>query len=159
MEGRIEAPRVVHQGTFNAGPVSAAAGIATLKQVRDSGVGERAIRTAAAIRDAMNAVFRRAGLGWCAYGLYSDFHFYCGAQGSDVSHEDIYAGRVPWQQLKGAISPALAHKIRAGFLLHGVDLVGWPGGLVSAAHTEEDARSTVAALEGTLAMLAAEGDL
>ena len=152
--GSIQPPRVVHQGTYNAGPVSAAAGIATLRLVRDTDAVERANRTAAAIRDGMNRAIGRRGLGWSAYGLFSDFHLYCGAS----TPEDIYGGKIPWQQLKG-ISPALAHKIRAGFLLHGVDIMGWPGGLVSAAHTDEDVRRTVDAFDATLEMLAAEGDL
>ncbi|MBI2686463.1 MAG: aminotransferase class III-fold pyridoxal phosphate-dependent enzyme [Acidobacteria bacterium] len=151
--GRIEPPPVLHQGTYNAGPVSAAAGIATLRQIRDHDVIERANRTAAAIREEMNATIRRRGLGWCVYGLFSDFHIYCG----DASPEDIYAGKVPSCQLKGSIRPELVHKIRAGLLLHGVDIMGWPGGIVSAAHTEEDVRRTAAALEATLEMLQAEG--
>jgi hypothetical protein len=43
-------------------------------------------------------------------------------------------------------------------LLHGVDIVGWPGGVLSAAHTEEDVRRTVDAFDATLEMLAEEGD-
>ena len=83
-----------------------------------------------------------------------DFHLYHG----NSTVEDIYAGKVPWQQLKGSMPPALAHKIRTGFLLHGVDIVGWPGGIVSAAHTEEDVSRTVNAFEATMKMLGAEGD-
>jgi glutamate-1-semialdehyde 2,1-aminomutase len=154
-DGRIQPPRVVHQGTYNAGPVSAAAGIETLHQVRVTGALDRANRTAAAIRDGMNVILRRHGLRWCAYGLFSDFHLYCGAATTD----EIYSGGVPWEKLKGGISPALVHKVRTGFLLHGVDVVGWPGGLVSAAHTEEDVGRTLEAFESTLRMLAAEGDL
>lgn len=150
----IQPPPVLHQGTFNAGPISAAAGIATLRQVRDTDAVERAKRTGAAIRDGMNAVLRRRGLGWCVYGEFSDFHIYCG----DATAEDIYAGRVPWNKLKGGISPRLLHKMRTGFLLHGVDIIGWPGGVVSAVHTEEDVRRTVDAFDATLEMLAAEGE-
>lgn len=153
-DGRIQPPKVTHQGTYNAGPVSAAAGIATLKQIRDTDAVERAIRVGAAIRDGINAVIRRRGLRWCAYGLFSDFHFYRG----DASPEEIHAGNIPWQQLKNGVSPSLAQKIRAGFLLHGVDIVGWPGGIVSAVHTEEDVRRTVEAFEATFQMLAAEGE-
>jgi glutamate-1-semialdehyde 2,1-aminomutase len=148
----IQPPSVVHQGTFNAGPVSAAAGIATLKQIRDTDALERANRMAAAIRDGINEVIGRGRPGWCAYGLFSDFHLYHG----NSTAEDVYAGKTPWQQLKGAISPALVHKIRAGFLLHGVDIIGWPGGLVSSAHTEADVRRTVDAFKNTFDMLAAE---
>jgi glutamate-1-semialdehyde 2,1-aminomutase len=148
----IQPPSVVHQGTYNAGPVSAAAGIATLKQIRDTDALERANRMAAAIRDGINDAVDRGRPGWCAYGLFSDFHLYHG----NSTPEDIYAGKVPWQQLKGAISPALVHKVRTGFLLHGVDIVGWPGGIVSAAHTEEDVRRTVDAFKATVDMIAAE---
>jgi glutamate-1-semialdehyde 2,1-aminomutase len=150
----IQPPMVVHQGTYNAGPVSAAAGIATLKLIRDTDALQRANRIAAAIRDGFNEAIRRRKPGWCAYGLFSDFHLYHG----NSTLDEIYAGKVPWQQLKGGISPALVHKIRAGFLLHGVDIMGWPGGVVSAAHTPEDVRRTVHAFEATLEMLEAEGD-
>ncbi len=155
VNGRIQPPPVLHQGTYNAGPVSAAAGIATLRQIRDTGVIERAIGTAAAIRERLNAVIGRRGLPWCAYGLFSDFHIYCG----DASPADIYAGKVPWRLLKGSIRPELALKIRTGMLLHGVDIIGWPGGVVSAVHTEEDVHRTGDAFEATLEMLQAEGEV
>jgi glutamate-1-semialdehyde 2,1-aminomutase len=150
----IQPPSVVHQGTYNAGPVSAAAGVATLKLVRDTDALEHANRIAAAIRDGINEAIRRRGASWCAYGLFSDFHLYHGK----ATPDEIFAGKIPWQQLKGGISPALVHKFRTGFLFHGVDIVGWPGGVVSAAHTPEDVRRTVHAFEATLEMLAAEGD-
>lgn len=152
--GRIVSPPVLHQGTYNAGPVSAAAGIATLTEIRDHDVVGRANRTAAAIRDGINAVIRKHGLSWCAYGLFSDFHLYCGS----ATPEEIYAGGVPWRQLKGSIRPELVHKIRAGLLLHGVDVAGWPGGVVSAAHTGEDVERTTAAFDATIEMLKAEGE-
>jgi len=53
-EGRIVPPALSHQGTFNANPVSAAAGIATLEIVRSTGIIDCANRNAAALRDAMN---------------------------------------------------------------------------------------------------------
>jgi len=150
----IRPPAVVHQGTFNAAPVSAAAGIATLQQIRDTDAIERTNRSAAAIRDGINAVAKRRGLAWCAYGRFSDFHLFRGAAGP----EEIHAGKVPWQQLKGGLPTELIHQLRTGFLLHGVDIVGWPGGLVSAAHTDEDVERTVRAFESTMEMLAEEGD-
>ena len=152
---RLQSPLVAHQGTFNAGPVSAAAGIATLEEVRRSDAIGRADRTAAAIRDGINAAIRRRGLGWCAYGQFSDFHLYCGHE----TPEEIYAGKAPWQALKGGIPLELANRIRAGFLLHGVDVASWPGGFASAAHTDDDVARTVAAFESTFDMLAAEGAL
>jgi glutamate-1-semialdehyde 2,1-aminomutase len=151
----LQSPLVAHQGTYNAEPVSAAAGIATLEEVRGSDAIDRANRTAAAIRDGINAAIRQRGLQWCCYGRFSDFHLYRGAE----SPEDIYAGKARWQALKGGLPLELVNKIRAGFLLHGVDVATWPGGFASAAHTDEDVSRTVAAFECTFDMLAAEGAL
>ena len=151
----LQSPLVAHQGTYNAGPVSAAAGIATLAEVGRNDVTGRAARTAAAIRDGINAAIRRRGLAWCAYGQFSDFHLYRGHE----TPEEIYAGKAPWQALKGGIPLELTNKIRAGFLLHGVDVASWPGGFASAAHTDDDVVRTVAAFESTFDQLAAEGAL
>jgi glutamate-1-semialdehyde 2,1-aminomutase len=151
----VSPPRVPHQGTFNAAPVSAAAGIATLKMIRNSDAIERANRSAAALRDGMNAVLHRRGVRGCAYGRFSEFHFFAG----NATVEDICESRVPWQTLKPGAPSMLHHKLRLGFLLHGVDIVGWPGGLVSAVHTPEDIARTVDAFDRSLEMLAAEGEL
>jgi glutamate-1-semialdehyde 2,1-aminomutase len=148
----LQLPPVPHQGTYNAGPVSAAAGVATLKQLQSGEPIVRAQKTAAAIRDGINHVTQRRGWPWCAYGLFSDFHIHYG----EALPADIYAGRIPWQSLKGGIPLQLIHQIRTGFLLHGVDLAPWPGGFVSAAHTDADVERTIVAFECTINMLIAE---
>ena len=152
---KLQSPLVAHQGTYNAAPMSAAAGIATLQEVARGDALTRATATAAAIRDGINAAIRRRGLNWCVYGQFSDFHLYCGNE----TPEEIYAGKAPWKSLKGGIPLELVNKIRAGFLLHGVDIAGWPGGLTSAAHTDDDVARTVKAFESTFDLLAAEGAL
>jgi len=159
MEFRGGNPAIMHQGTFNANPVSAAAGIATLRLIESGELLARANRTAAAIRDAMNEAILKRGGSWCVYGEFSSFHIYPNRGREAVSPADIYAGRVEWSKLKGATPPELQQKIRAGFLLGGVDLIGWPGGLVSAMHSDEDAARTVEAFEKLLSMLAGEGAL
>ena len=152
---RITPPRIPHQGTFNAAPISAAAGLATLRQVRDTDAIERANRSAAAIREGMNAVLHARGVRWCVYGRFSDFHIFPGP----ATLDDIYSGRVPAAKLKGGTPPELLHKLRAALLVHGVDTAGWPGGLVSAAHTHDEVALTIEAFDRALDMLTAEGDL
>jgi glutamate-1-semialdehyde 2,1-aminomutase len=152
-------PAVPHQGTYNAGPVSAAAGIATLRLIRSTDLIERANRAAAAIRDGMNSILRRAGSGWCAYGDFSGFHLFTNPAREPVTPERIQSGEVPWTQLKGGTPLPLAHKIRAGFLLGGVDIIGWPGGVVSGVHGPAEVDRTLTAFENLLPMLAEEGDL
>jgi glutamate-1-semialdehyde 2,1-aminomutase len=89
------------------------------------------------------------------YGQFSDLHLYCGNE----TPEEIYTGKAPWKALKGAIRLELVNKIRAGFLLHGVDIAAWSGGFTFTAHTDDDVARTVAAFESTLDLLASEGAL
>ncbi len=138
-------PRIMHQGTYNAEPVSAAAGIATLLQVRDTDAIARANRVAAAIRAGCNDAIHRKSVNWVAHGCFSEFHIHPG-------------GSEPPTQ-KGTVPLALIHKIRLAMLCHGVDWNGWPGGLASAAHTDRDVEATVEAFRHTLDWLGEEGAL
>ena len=106
----------------------------------------------------MNAVCRGRGDPWCVYGEFSAFHIFTNPKREPVSPEDIYAGKVHWSQLKGAAPVELLHKIRLGFLNAGVDVIGWPGGVVSAVHGAEDVERTVAAFESLLRVLEDEGE-
>ncbi|MBI1788019.1 MAG: aminotransferase class III-fold pyridoxal phosphate-dependent enzyme [Acidobacteria bacterium] len=151
----LQGPRVPHQGTYNAGPVSAAAGVATLRVIRDTDIVARACATGERLRQEMNAVCRRLGAPWCVYGECSGFHIFPGSAAPD----DIYAGRVPWKKLKGATPLELLQKIRVGFLCGGVDIIGWPGGVISGVHGGEDVDRTATAFEDLLRMLREEGDL
>jgi glutamate-1-semialdehyde 2,1-aminomutase len=155
----LKLPDVPHPGTFNANPVSATAGIATLRLVEQGDFIDRANRAAAAIRDGFNAVIHRLGGSWCAYGEFSAFHVYPNPRPEPVSPGDIYAGKVHWSGLKGATPIELQQKVRAGFLSEGVDAFYWPGGLVSGVHGAEDVDRTVSAFERVLRMLADEGEL
>ena len=148
-----------HPGTFNANPVSAAAGIATLRLIEQSDFIERANRAAKEIRDGLNAIIRRQAASWCAYGEFSVFHIYPNPTSEPVSSDDIYAGKVHWSRLKGSTPIELQQKVRAGFLAEGVDAFYWPGGLVSGLHGAEDVDRTLGAFERVLRQLAQEGEL
>jgi glutamate-1-semialdehyde 2,1-aminomutase len=153
-----QAPPVMHQGTFNASPPSAAAGIATLKLIRDSDFIARANHTAAALRSGLNRILQQRGVPWCAYGEFSGFHIFPNSE-TAVSPQDIYDGRVHWSRLKGATPPELIQKIRAGFLAGGVDVIGWPGGILSGVHGEAEVERTLVAFDSLLTALISEGHL
>ncbi len=72
-EAGIAGPRVPHQGTYNAGPVSAAAGLATLKLLQSGDFIERANRTTQTLRREMNGVLSKMGADWCVYGEFQAF--------------------------------------------------------------------------------------
>ena len=107
----------------------------------------------------MNSVLRRLGASWCAYGEFSGVHIFTNPDSRPVSPEEIYAGKVRWETLKKSASTELAHKIRLAFLCEGVDVLPWPGGLVSGVHDRSDIDRTVTAFENVVKRLADEGDL
>lgn len=146
-------PKVSHQGTYNAGPVSAAAGIETLRIVRDTDIIQKANATAAAVRAGMNEVLKRRGSSWCVYGDFSAFHIYPNLDRENVTPEDIASGRVHWSKLKGRAPGALLQTLRAGFLASGVDIIGWPGGLVSGVHDASDVERTITAFDRVVSLL------
>ena len=158
-EDGIEQPLLPHQGTFNGYPVAAVAGITTLKLLQTDDYIGRANRTAAAIRDGMNEIIARLGAPWCAYGEFSGFHVFTNPDRDEVSPQRILDGTVPWRKLANFTTPELSHKVRQGMIVAGVDVTGWPGGVTSGVHTDEDVEITLQAFEQNLNMLAEEGEL
>ena len=152
-------PAVPHQGTFNASPLSAAAGVAALQLLKDGTAIATANETAGKIRDGMNAVLRKLGARWCVYGEFSAIHIFTNPQRESITPRDILDGRIHWKTLKSGARPELVHKIRLGFLCQGVDVNGWPGGQTSAVHDGDDVDRTLVAFEKVLKQLAEEGDL
>ncbi|REK19624.1 MAG: aminotransferase class III-fold pyridoxal phosphate-dependent enzyme [Planctomycetota bacterium] len=142
--------RVPHQGTFNANPVTAAAGLATLRLIDQGDVIPQADRIAAHLRERMNDAIRQAGSSWLVYGESSGFHFFTNPQGRSVTVDDIYSGVVTREELKGGVAPSVIHQLRCGMILGGADVFPWPGGVVSAVHSEEDVEITAAAFKACL---------
>ena len=147
------ANRVPHQGTFNANPITAAAGLAALKIIAETDTIARANAIAAQLRDRLNEVIREVGSNWLVYGEHSGFHFFTNPQNRDLSVEDIYAGNVSLEELKGGTPASVIHQLRCGLIVGGADIFPWPGGCVSSAHDERDVEVTAEALRGTLERL------
>lgn len=151
--------KVPHQGTFNANPISAAAGVATLEIVSSSDVCQRASDYAARLREALNRVLHDERVNWLVYGTFSGFHIFLNPENLPVTAEEIETGKYDYRVLKAKARPSLTAKLRLGMMLHGVDLFSWPGGPTSAVHTEDDLQQTADAFQRTLKMLREEGEL
>jgi glutamate-1-semialdehyde 2,1-aminomutase len=151
--------RIAHEGTHNAHPLSAAAGIATLKLIRDSDACQCASATAARLRAGFNAILQDEGVPWAVYGAHSFFHFFTNPDNRPLEPTAFDAEAVPVEWFKGDKRESLLAKMRLGMLVHGIDLKGWRGGIVSAAHTEADVEWTLDAWRKTLRTLKEEGDL
>ncbi|MGQ0664911.1 MAG: aspartate aminotransferase family protein [Pseudomonadota bacterium] len=157
--GRKKRERINHQGTFNANPLSAAAGIAALEIIAATDACDRANAYAARLRAALNAVIADAGVPWVVYGSFSGFHIFTNPRNDNVTVADLDAGRYDTPSLKNNNDPRLITKLRLGLLVHGVDIAPWPGATTSAVNDERDLDQTCEALRGTLRMMKEEGEV
>lgn len=157
--GETRGEKIPHQGTFNANPLSAAAGIAALTMVRDTDACQRASRYAADLRRALREVIAEASVPWVVYGSFSGFHIFTNPEGRSLSAEEIESGKHDYRTLKAPARPGLLSKLRIGMLVHGVEIFSWPGGPTSAVHGDRELEQTVEAFRKTIQWLKAERDI
>jgi glutamate-1-semialdehyde 2,1-aminomutase len=147
--------RIAHPGTFNANPLSAAAGATMLRAVQ---TGEHH-RHADSLNDRLvrelNDVLKRTGVPGCVYGLASYFHITLGKDAPRPSDGIEWLADTAPPRMTGAVSMAL----KRAMLNHGVDLMGGAGGFTSGVHTGADIDHTVEAFEASVRELRAEGSL
>jgi glutamate-1-semialdehyde 2,1-aminomutase len=142
------AVKVSHPGTHNAHPVSAAAGVATLRGAASSDVQVRASDLADSLRAGLNDVLGRHGAHGLAYGQSSTF---CLLLGVDGPPEDLDPA-----VLKAGVPDQLSAALHCGMLLEGVHLFHGCG-FLSTAHTQQDVEHAVAAFAATIPRLQREG--
>jgi len=149
--------RVAHAGTFNANPLSAAAGIATLEQLADGQAQAKADRAGEILRAGIAEVIETLGVDAHVYGESSIVNLFLGPgrHGLDVGRPD---SRLDHRLLMGHPNLEAYHMLRCALILHGVDLPlfhGW----ISAAHSDEDLEKTIRAFEAALCLVQDEGSL
>ena len=131
--------RVAHAGTFNANPISAAAGAAALQLVATGEPNAIADARAEALREGLNDLMTRMEVPGYAYGVASIFQVRLGAEGQTTP-------------------PEIGAAMRLAAINAGIDLMGGrPSGLVSSAHTEDDVQSTLASFEQAFSALRGDG--
>ena len=145
--------RVPHQGTYNAQPPAAAAGVAALRLIEAGGEIERADAAAAALVRGLNALFAERGVPGSAWAVSSMWHL-------NLGYDAPRPGGVEWDadEPPRGVSPELATPLRQALFNRGVDLMG-TGGMVSSAHGEAEVGDTLEAFAGAIGDLRAEGRL
>lgn len=146
--------RVVHLGTFNASPLSAAAGIEMLKKVATGDATRQADAVAESLRSAWNRVLEQEGIAGYAYGPSSTLHVYFETDANRVrsvsSRDELKTSDAA--KLKGMPGELILEYQRQ--LRHrGVDIMSSTGGVVSAAHTDADVEQATAVFKETVAAL------
>jgi glutamate-1-semialdehyde 2,1-aminomutase len=143
------AARIPHPGTFNANPLSAAAGSAALSIVASGEANDAANAITRQLVAGLNAVIRSEGVAGCAYGDASMFHIILGADCPPPIDDFAWNWRGKPQDSMPRMSGEAFWSLRRCMLNQGVDLMG-SGGLVSSAHAERDCERTVEAFRETL---------
>jgi glutamate-1-semialdehyde 2,1-aminomutase len=142
--------KIGHQGTFNANPLCAVAGVTMLSLVEESDVCERAERTAEELRAGMRRVLVEEGLPWGVFGEASVFVIFPNPARLAIDPASFDPLKLGFKGLKGGRDPQLNNKLRIALLAHGVDIAGGPGGFVSAAHGPREIAHTLEAWRATV---------
>ena len=150
--------KIHHPGTYNANPLSAAAGATALGLIADGDACERANAFGDRLRAALNDVFRKAGVAWAAYGSHSMFHIFMNPEARPIDPTAFEPLTLSYAELKRK-PPELVNKLRLALLTLGVDLMGSGGGVISAVHGTRELDRTVAAFADAVAQLQREDDL
>jgi glutamate-1-semialdehyde 2,1-aminomutase len=150
--------KILHFGTFNGNPESAATGIACLEIVKNTDACAHANRAAAKLRAGLTEVVIDEKLPWGIYGTFSGFHIFTNPEKRKIDPVGFDPLAVPWQELRAG-DPPIANKLRLGMLVYGVDINGWPGGMTSAVSSDDDFDQTIDAFKRTIRDMKDEGDL
>ena len=151
--------KIGHPGTFNANPVSCAAGITCLGILAETNANEQAAATAAKLRHGFNEVLTDAKLPWAVYGTSSGFHLFMNPKNRPgVSPANFDPFKCTFDELKDQ-PKELVGRFRLAMLVNGADLNPRLGGFTSTTHTDTDVADTVGAFREAIRMLRAENEL
>ena len=144
-----------HSGTWNANPLTAAAGVAACSLYRSGDVQRRANLLAADLRQKINLVLAERGIEGRLYGR-SIIWLYFGPIDHEPADDTLPPTRDVGRLLGGDRAKA---RLCLHLLQHGISTMGARFFILSAAHTEEDIEQTVKAFTGSLDAMRAEGSL
>jgi glutamate-1-semialdehyde 2,1-aminomutase len=155
-DGTPRAARVAHPGTFNANPLSAAAGAAALPVIATGEPHRRANEAARQLAVGMNAIIRRHEIPGCVYGHTSIVHILLGedvpppSDGFEWTWEGENHSSVP------RTSPAVTTVLRRAMINEGIDLMGAKL-IVGGEHSPADVELTLDAFDRALGAMQEEG--
>lgn len=151
--------KINHPGTFNANPLSAAAGVAALEIVGSSDACARANRYGETLRCRMNELFEEENIPWATYGTFSMFHIFTNPARVAIRPTCFDPLAQPPASLADRRHSSLLDKLRLALMVNGVDFSSSPGGLVSATHETAELEDTIRGLRLSLRLLRQEGEI
>ena len=148
----ISPGKITHPGTFNANPLSAAAGSTALNIVANQPIVEIAEERAVQLKNGLNQILTKMEIPGCAYGVSSIVSMRLG-----IEHEcdREYCEEAEQAMMVGVSNDVDALLVRA---LTNEGVWGGPTGyILSATHTEEDINNTLDKFERAIAQVRDEG--
>jgi glutamate-1-semialdehyde 2,1-aminomutase len=143
--------RINHPGTFNANPLSAAAGIAMLQIAATGEPQDYISKLGRELTIAMNQVIADLGIeDSCVYGDGPIWHIMLGRGAKANPDGTLVPGSADTLTLRTANKPEVKAALQSGMMRRGVDLMSGHAGIMSTAHTQGDLDQTVEAFEATL---------
>ena len=133
--------RIAHNGTFNANPISAAAGIAALEIVANEPINDIANARAAQLKDGLNDLMGRMEIPGCVSGIASLMFLKMGVD-HDCDREYCILSH---EQMAQSMAPERARQLTLSLLNNGVQ--SGNRFILTAAHTEDDIAHTIGAYE------------
>jgi len=149
--------KISHPGTFNANPVSAAAGITTLEILSSTDACAKANAYGETLRARMNEVLEDEGLKWAVHGSFSGFHVFTNPDNADITPSTFDPVAFIPTMINNKRGEGVASALRMGMLVNGVDVNSGPSGTISATHGDDEMNVTVDAFRTTLRALRREG--
>ena len=146
--------KMFHPGTFNANPVSAASGIATLNLISKESINQKADQAAQKLKSGLREVLHKMEVKGHVHGIASIVHLVLGVEGEE-SAEGVSS--VSHSELAKATMGDVPKTLKTAFLNEGIDIMGGMGFFVSAVHSEADISETVEKFENVLTALRIDG--
>ena len=144
--------RVYHPGTFNANPLSAAAGATALELLASQPINQQADAMAERLKAGFNEVLGRLEIPGHVHGIASMLHVVLAD--CDWDHE---IGAMSHSQIAAAAASPATTAMKRGLQNRGVDIMGRETILVSGVHSEGDIDQTIEAFADTMVAVRAEG--
>ncbi|PKB73791.1 MAG: hypothetical protein BZY75_00135 [SAR202 cluster bacterium Io17-Chloro-G7] len=144
--------RVYHPGTFNANPLSAAAGAVALEMIASQPINHQADEMAVRLKTGINELFGKMEVAGHAHGIASMIHVVLAD--CDCDREIC---TMPHFKISETIASAATTGMKRGLQNLGVDIMGRDCFLVSATHKEQEIDRTLEAFQNTLTAMRAEG--
>ena len=144
-----------HPGTFNAYPISAAAGAKALEIVKNTNANEIAAKRGQQLVAGINNVLTKLEVPGYAYGQDSLVHLKLGVEANSV--EDII--NLPADAPNVFNSGALNHQLGLSLLNQGVDSWSASRFIMMSSHTEDDVNKTISAMENAFTDAREQGSM